>query len=81
MEILTNNYAISNLIRLGKMEQIATHLQTRVKDIPEERMITLERSLAMLIRAGKVAALEAEKWANDRTMFVHEIQAVQQSAR
>ncbi len=81
MEILTNNYAISNLIRLRKMEQIATHLQTRVKDIPEERMITLERSLAMLVGAGKVAALEAEKWANDRTMFVQELQAVQHSAR
>jgi len=81
MEILTNNYAISNLIRLRKMEQIATHLQTRVKDIPEERMITLERSLAMLVGAGKVAALEAEKWANDHTMFVQELQAVQHSAR
>jgi len=80
MEILNNNYAVSNLTRLRKMEQIATHLQTRIKDIPEERMTTLERSLAILVRDGLVGPLEAEKWANDPIMYAHEIQAIQQAA-
>ncbi len=80
MEILNNTYATANLIRLRKMEQVYTHLQTRTKDIPEERMITLERSLATLVRDGKVAALEAEQWANDPLAFAQELSALQASA-
>jgi len=73
MEILNNTYAISNLIRLSKLEQIYSHLQTRTRNTPEEQMITMERSLAMLVRAGQIAPLEAEKWANDRNSFLDEM--------
>ena len=59
MEILNNNYAVSNQIRVGKFEQLYSHQQTRTKDIPAERMITMERSLAMLVQSGKITALEA----------------------
>ena len=74
MELLNNVYAVSNLIRQGKLEQLYSQLQTRTKDVPEERMITLERSLAMLVRSGKVTALEAEKWANHPSAFLAEMQ-------
>ena len=77
MEILTNNYAVSNLIRLGKVEQLYTHLQTRTRDVPEERMISLERSLARLVKEGKITAFEAEKWANHPSAFLQELQALQ----
>lgn len=74
MEVLNNTYGVSNLIRVGKLEQLYTHLQTKTKDIPEERMVSLERSLAMLVWARKVAPLEAEKWANHPTAFLDEMQ-------
>ncbi len=70
MEILNNNYACANLIRTGKIEQIYSQLQTRTKNKPEEKMITLERHLAMLVRAGKVDLLEAKKWANNISSFI-----------
>ena len=78
MEILNNTYAVSNLIRLGKLEQLYTQLQTRTKDISTERMRTTERSLAELVAAGKVAALEAEKWADDRNAFLDEMKRLGQ---
>lgn len=74
MEILNNSYALSNLIRLGKVEQVYSQLQTRTKDIPAERMTTLERSLARLVKSGKVAVMEAEKWANNANAFLEEMQ-------
>ncbi|MDY7009375.1 MAG: PilT/PilU family type 4a pilus ATPase [Planctomycetota bacterium] len=73
MEILNNTYAVSNLIRLRKMEQVYTQLQTRVRDITNERMITMERCLAGLVASEKVAPLEAEKWADDRNSFLDEM--------
>ena len=76
MEILNNTYAISNLIRLRKMEQVYTHLQTRTKDIADERMRSMERSLAELVAAGKVSPLEAEKWAGDANSFLDEMKRV-----
>jgi len=74
MEILTNTYAVSNLIRHAKVEMIYSQLQTRTKDIPEERMTTLERSLATLVHDGKITPLEAEKWANHPSTFIDEMQ-------
>ncbi len=74
MEILNNSYAVSNLIRTRKMEQVYTFLQTRGKDVTEERMITMERCLAQLVRDEKVAALEAEKWADNVQSFIDEMQ-------
>ncbi len=77
MEILNNTYGLANLIRLGKVEQIYSLLQSRTKDVPEERMMTLERSLALLVRSGLVSPLEAEKWANHPSAFVDEMQRAQ----
>lgn len=74
MEILNNTYALNNLIRTRKVEQIYSQLQTRTKDITEERMTTMERSLARLVAEGKVAPLEAEKWADDPNTFLDEMQ-------
>ena len=74
MEILNNTYALSNLIRMRKMEQVYSFLQTRTKDTPEERMTTLERSLARLVREGKITPLEGEKWANHPAVFLDELQ-------
>ena len=79
MEILSNTYAVSNLIRTRKAEQIYSVLQTRTKDIPEERMIPLERSLAMLVADGTVTPLEAEKWANHPVVFQGEIRSVSEN--
>ena len=69
MEILNSNYAISNLIRKGKIEQIYSQMQVKTKDQADERMITLERHLAILVKQGKIDVLEAEKWANDIKSF------------
>ena len=69
MEILNSNYAIANLIRKGKIEQIYSQMQVKTKDQADERMITLERHLAILVKQGKVDVLEAEKWANDIKSF------------
>lgn len=80
MEVLNNTYAISNLIRVRKVEQIYTYLQTRTKDIPEERMTTMELSLARMVKAGAIAPLEAEKFANDPNSFIDAMQRVQEDA-
>jgi twitching motility protein PilT len=81
MEVLNNTYAMANLIRLRKMEQVYTFLQTRTKDVPEERMITLERSLAMLVKQGLASPLEAEKWANHPQTFLDEMKHLQQQIK
>jgi twitching motility protein PilT len=70
MEILNNNHACANLIRMGKMEQLYTVLQTKTKDIPEERMTTFEKHLTRLVKTGVVDLLEAQKWVNNLTTFV-----------
>ena len=76
MEVLNNVYAVANQIRVRKFEQIYTYLQTRTKDVPEERMISMERSLALLVSAGTITPLEAEKWANDPAAFLDAMQYV-----
>ncbi|MFP4052867.1 MAG: type IV pilus twitching motility protein PilT [Phycisphaerae bacterium] len=78
MEILQNTYAVANLIRTGKVEQIYTQMQTRTKDVPAERMRTLERSLAELVVDGVVTPHDAEKSANDVNTFLDELQRAQQ---
>lgn len=70
MEILNNNYACANLIRTGKVEQLYSQLQTRTQNRPDENMITLEKHLALLVKAGKVDLLEAQKWANNVNGFI-----------
>jgi twitching motility protein PilT len=69
MEILNNNYACANLIRTGKIEQIYTQLQTKTQDKPDQKMITMEKHLAMLVKQNKVDLLEAQKWANNIKTF------------
>jgi len=74
MEILNNNYACANLIRTGKLEQMYTQLQTRTRNKPDEKMITMEKHLAMLVKQGVVDLLEAQKWANNIKAFIDCIQ-------
>ena len=50
MEILNNNYACANLIRTGKIEQIYSQLQTKTRNKPDEKMITLEKHLSILVK-------------------------------
>jgi len=74
MEILNNNYACANLIRLGKVEQIYSQLQTKTRNRPDEKMITIEKHLAMLVKDDKVDLLEAKKWTNDIKCFTDAMQ-------
>jgi twitching motility protein PilT len=69
MEILNNNYACANIIRTGKVEQIYSQLQTKVKNTPDEKMITMESHLARLIKAEQIDLLEGQKWANNIKCF------------
>ncbi|MBN1805017.1 MAG: PilT/PilU family type 4a pilus ATPase [Sedimentisphaerales bacterium] len=76
MEILNNNYACANLIRTGKIEQIYSQLQTKTRNKPDEKMTTLERHLAALVKEDKIDLLEAKKWANDLKCFTDAMQHV-----
>ena len=69
MEILNNNFACANLIRTGKIEQIYSQLQIRTRDQVDEKMITMERHLAQLVKAEKIDLLEAQKWTNKLNCF------------
>ena len=69
MEILNNNYATANLIRTGKVEQIYSQLQTKTSNRYDEKMITMERHLARLVKEDKVDLEEAQKWTNNLTTF------------
>ena len=69
MELLNNNYACANLIRTGKVEQIYSQLQTKTRDRPDEKMITIEKHLSMLVKQDKIDLLEAKKWANNVQAF------------
>ena len=70
MEVLNNNHATSNLIRVGKIEQIYSQLQTKTRNQVDENMITLERHLARLVKVGQIDLLEAQKWANEPKSFI-----------
>lgn len=70
MEILNNNYACANLIRTGKIEQLYSQLQTKTRDRQDEKMITMEKHLSMLVKNDVIDLLEAQKWANDPKAFV-----------
>jgi twitching motility protein PilT len=69
MEILNNNYAVANLIRTGKIEQIYSQLQTKTQNRHDEKMIAMEKHLARLVKENKIDFLEAQKWANNLTTF------------
>jgi twitching motility protein PilT len=71
MEILNNNnFGCANLIRTGKIEQIYSQLQIKVRNKPDEKMITMDKHLAMLVKADKVDLQEAQKWVNNISCFV-----------
>ena len=70
MEILNSNYAVSNLIRKNKIEQIYSQMQIKTKNQPDERMITMERHMARLVKTKKIDLLEAQKWTNDHKSFI-----------
>ncbi len=70
MEILNNNYACANLIRVGKVEQMYSQLQTKTRNRPDEKMLTMEKHLAQLVKADKIDLLEAQKWANNVGCFI-----------
>ena len=74
MEILNNNYACANLIRTGKIEQIYSQLQTKTREKTDEKMITLEKHLAILVKDDKIDLLEAKKWANNIKSFTDAMQ-------
>ena len=74
MEILNNNYACANLIRTGKIEQMYSQLQTKTRSKPDEKMITMEKHLSILVKQDKVDLLEAKKWANNLKSFVDVMQ-------
>ncbi len=76
MEILNSNHAVANLIRKGKIEQMYSILQTKTKNQPDEKMITIERHLARLVKKGVVDLLEAQKWANDQKSFIDAMNTV-----
>jgi twitching motility protein PilT len=76
MELLNNNYACANLIRTGKIEQIYSQLQTKTQNKPDEKMITMEKHLALLVKADKIDLLEAKKWANNVGCFVDAMKQV-----
>lgn len=76
MEILNCNYAISNLIRQLKPEHIYSVMQTSVQDTPEQRMTTLERTLANLVRDGVIDAFEAERQANHVPVLLDELRRI-----
>jgi hypothetical protein len=44
-------------------------MQVKTKNQPDEKMITFERHLAILVKRGIVDLLEAQKWANDLKSF------------
>jgi twitching motility protein PilT len=77
MEILNSNYAVANLIRMGKIEQIISQLQTKTRNQQDEKMITMERHLAQLVRLGEIDLLEAKKWANDPKIFIDAMNSVE----
>ena len=74
MEIMNNNYATANLIRTGKMEQMYTQLQTKTRNRPDEKMITLEKHMATLVKQDKIDILEARKWVNNLKTFTDAMQ-------
>jgi twitching motility protein PilT len=79
MEILNNSFSVANLIRVGKIEQLYSQLQTKTRLKPDEKMVTFERHLATLVKQDKIDILEAKKWANDLKSFTDEMQVARPS--
>jgi twitching motility protein PilT len=65
LEILTNNTAVSNIIREGKTHQLPNVIHTSTSS----GMISMDRYLAELVRSNQVAVEEAQKYASDMALF------------
>ena len=70
MEVLNNNHACRNLIRTGKIEQLYSQMQIKTNDREDEKMITMEKHLANLVKADEIDLLEAHKWVNEHKSFI-----------
>ncbi len=65
IEIMFMNHAVENLIRENKTHQIDSVIETSLK----EGMVSLDRSLADLVRQGAIAAEDAMAYAKNRDYF------------
>lgn len=65
VEVLLKNTAIENLIRQNQTHQIGITIETSLG----EGMVSINRSLANLVRSGEVALEEAESFATDVNQF------------
>ncbi len=65
VEIMIKNNAVENLIRSQKVYQINNVIETSM----EQGMVTLDRSLANLVREGSITQEEALKYARDEKNF------------
>jgi twitching motility protein PilT len=65
LEILTNNTAVSNIIREGKTHQLPNVIHTSTSS----GMISMDRYLAELVRSNQVTVEDAQKYASDITLF------------
>ncbi len=61
VEIMYKNHAVENLIREGKVHQIDSVIETSLKD----GMLSLDRSLADLVRRGSVSLDDAFNYAKN----------------
>ena len=62
VEIMYNNHAVENLIRENKVHQLDSVIETSLK----EGMISLDRSLADLVRRGLISVDDAFTYAKNR---------------
>ncbi len=65
VEVFKNTTGVANLVRTGVWHQLYTQIETGHKD----GMITLERHLLALARAGEISLDEARRNANDPQVF------------
>lgn len=61
-ELLINNNAVSNLIRENRIYEIGSVIETSL----EQGMISMNRSLANLVRAGQISLEDAQRHATDQ---------------
>lgn len=61
LEVLFNNLPVSSTIRQGKIESIDTCIMTGKAD----GMVTLDESLRILLRAGRISPETAQRFASD----------------
>ena len=65
LEIMTNNNAVSNIIREGKSHQLPNVIHTS----SAEGMISLDRYLASLVSQGQVKMEDALPYTSDQSLF------------